>query len=337
MAELIRFKEKPDDAAKVEGLLHPVVKQWFFSRFPSFSLPQRFAVSEIHARNNILVSAPTGATKTLTAFLAVLNELVDTAEKGVLEDKVYCLYISPLKALNSDISVNLITPLKEMEQQAGKEFGIRVAVRTGDTTTAERAKMVKKAPHILITTPESLAILLCSPKFRELLRGVQWCIVDEVHALAENKRGVHLSVSLERLQHLAQHITRVGLSATVAPIEEIAKFLVGAERECQIVDVQFLKELDLQVLSPVDDLAEMTHAELHSKMYKMIHDLVQSHRTTLIFTNTRAATERVVHYLKDRFPKEYTENIGAHHSSLSMEHRFEIENGLRQGEPKGGE
>ncbi|HLC66651.1 MAG TPA: ATP-dependent helicase, partial [Candidatus Nanoarchaeia archaeon] len=291
-------------------------------------------MGEIHARKNILVSAPTGATKTLTAFLAVLNELVDSSEKGILQDKIYAVYISPLRALNNDIRANLIQPLNQMEEQAGKKLGIRVAARTGDTTTAERAKMLKHVPHILITTPESLAILLCSPKFRNHLKGVQWCIVDEVHALAENKRGVHLSLSLERLERISPGMTRVGLSATVAPIEEIAKFLVGRGRPCQIVDVQFLKELDLQVLSPVEDLAEMTHGQLHHRLYALIHRLVQQHRTTLIFTNTRAATERVVHYLKDKFPKEYTENIGAHHSSLSAKHRFSIEDGLRQGKLK---
>ncbi len=330
----ITYKEKPNTAKQVENILNSTVKNWFYSRFKSFSLPQLFGVMEIHARKNILVSAPTGATKTLTGFLSILNELVDSAEKGILEDKIYCVYISPLKALNNDISKNLKEPLEEIAEIAGKKLGIRVAVRTGDTTASEKQKMLKKPPHILITTPESLAIMITSPKFREHLKGVEWCIVDEIHALAENKRGVHLSLSLERLNHLAGHMCRVGLSATVAPLEEIAKFLVGPERDCEIVDVQFIKDMDLQVMSPVDNLIEADHKQLHTSMYELIDNLIQEHKTTLIFTNTRAATERVVDHLKHKFPSRYTENIGAHHGSLSKELRLQIENKLRNGELK---
>ena len=326
--------QKPYKAKEVEKILNPTVKKWFFSRFKSFSLPQLYGVMEIHMRKNILVSAPTGATKTLTGFLSILNELVDNAEKGILEDKIYCVYISPLKALNNDISKNLKEPLEEIEKIAGKELGIRVGVRTGDTTATEKQKMLKKPPHILITTPESLAIMLASPKFREHLRGVEWCIVDEIHALAENKRGVYLSLSLERLNYLAGHMARVGLSATVAPLEEIANFLVGPTRDCEIVDVQFIKDLDLQVMSPVDNLITAPHGKLNAEMYNLIDKLIQEHKTTLIFTNTRAATERVVDHLKHKFPSRYTENIGAHHGSLSKELRHQIEDNLRKGKLK---
>lgn len=331
---LITRKTKHAEPETVRKLLNPLVEKWFFSRFKSFSLPQLFAVNEIHARNNILVSAPTGATKTLTGFLSVLNELVDSSQKGILKDKTYCIYISPLKALNEDIRVNLQVPLEEMEKIAEKELGIRVAVRTGDTTQKEKSAMLKTPPHILITTPESLAILLSSVKFVEHIKDVEWCIIDEIHALAENKRGVHLSLSLERLSNFASHMTRVGLSATVAPLEEIAKFLVGSKRECKLVDVQFIKQLDLKVMSPVPKIMESTHEAMHHEMYKLINELIQSHKTTLIFTNTRAATERVVHYLREKFPKDYTENIGAHHGSLSKEHRHNIENNLREGKLK---
>jgi ATP-dependent helicase Lhr and Lhr-like helicase len=305
-----------------------------------------YGVMEIHSRNNILISAPTGATKTLTGFLSILNELIDNSEKGILEDKIYCVYISPLKALNEDIKVNLINPLKEMEEISGKELNIRVGVRTGDTTPAEKTKMLKKPPHILITTPESLAIILSSSKFVQHLHNTEWCIVDEVHALAENKRGTHLSLSLERLQALTPHMTRVGLSATIAPLEDIAHYLVGyensKERPCKIVDVQFIKKLDLKVLSPVPDLINIEHGKMHQAMYELIDHLVQDHKTTLIFTNTRSATERVVHNLKDKFPKNYIEDInsdeaqgiGAHHSSLSKTHRQNIEGRLRKGKLK---
>ncbi|MBI2545998.1 ATP-dependent helicase [Candidatus Woesearchaeota archaeon] len=334
----MEYKEQQNTEKELLGMLNPLVKKWFFSRFKSFSLPQLYGVMEIHSRSNILVSAPTGATKTLTAFLSILNELVDSAQKGILQDKVYCVYVSPLKALNQDISVNLINPLKEMEELHGSKLGIRVGVRTGDTTASEKSKMLKKPPHILITTPESLAILLTTRKFSEHLKAVDWCIVDEIHALAENKRGVHLSLSLERLQRLAPGMTRVGLSATISPLEEIAQFLVGLEngkyRKCRIVDVQFLKKLDLKVLSPVDNLVDVPHGDMHQKMYELMDDLIRQHRTTLIFTNTRSATERVVHYLKDKFPKQYDENIGAHHGSLSKEHRHDIEERLRQGKLK---
>ncbi|MFA6888047.1 MAG: ATP-dependent helicase, partial [Candidatus Woesearchaeota archaeon] len=211
---------------------------------------------------------------------------------------------------------------------------IRVAVRTGDTTSYEKSKMLKNPPHILITTPESLAIMLVSTKFKEHLNDVEWVIVDEIHALADNKRGVHLSLQLEALCHVSPHITRIGLSATVAPLEEIAKFLVGTTRDCQIVNVQFLKKLDLQVVCPVLDLIGTPHEVMHAEMYKIIDQLVQQHKTTLIFTNTRSATERVVDHLKHKFPANYMDNIGAHHGSLSKELRQNLEKRLREGKLK---
>jgi len=332
--ELLTRKETPNAPAEIEGILNPTIKKWFFSRFPSFSLPQLFGVFEIHSRNNILVSAPTGATKTLTGFLSVLNELVDSAEKGILADKVYCVYISPLKALSNDISKNLKEPLEQIEAIAGKKLGIRVGVRTGDTTANEKSKMLAKPPHILITTPESLAIMLSSVKFREHLRSVEWCIVDEIHALAENKRGVHLSLSLERLEHLCKHLCRIGLSATVSPLEQIAQYLVGMQRPCKIIDIQFLKHLDFKVISPVPDLINTTHTDVHHALYDLVDKLIQEHKTTLIFTNTRAATERVVDHLKTKYPKNYLGNIGAHHGSMSKHARLDIEERLRKGELK---
>ncbi|MCH8067225.1 MAG: ATP-dependent helicase [Nanoarchaeota archaeon] len=336
---MITTMQKPYKPEQIDHILNPIVKKWFFTRFKEYSLPQLYGVMEIHSRNNILISAPTGATKTLTGFLSILNELIDSSEKGILEDKIYCVYISPLRALSEDIKVNLTNPLKEMEESSGKKFGIRVASRTGDTTTYEKSKMLKKPPHILITTPESLAIVLSSFKFVDHLKDVQWCIVDEVHALAENKRGTHLSLSLERLQKLSPAMTRIGLSATIAPLEEIAKYLVGYDgkdvRPCKIVDVQFIKKLDIKVLSPVPDLIDTEHGNMHDAMYDLMHNLIQEHKTTLIFTNTRSATERVVHNLKEKFPKFYGEdNIGAHHGSLSKDHRHNLENRLREGKMK---
>jgi len=331
---MISYKEKPDTDESIYSILSPIVQNWFKSKFKTFAAPQKLAVIDIHSRKNILVSANTGSGKTLTAFLSILNHLIDSSEKGILENKVYAVYISPLKALNRDISVNLLEPLAEMQEQAGKDFKIRVGVRTGDTTAAEKAAMLKNPPHILITTPESLAIMLSSIKFKDHLKQVDWFIADEIHALAENKRGVHLSISMERLQRLSPGMSRVGLSATVAPLDNIAQFLVGANRDCEIVDIPALKKLDLKVLSPVPDLMTTDYNTISHETYTLIDKLIQEHKTTLIFTNTRSGTERVVHHLKTKFPKNYPENIGAHHGSLSKSHRTEIENKLRKGELK---
>ncbi len=342
---MITYKTVPNKPEDLVGILNPTILRWFYSKFKEFSLPQLFGVFEIHCRRNILVSAPTGATKTLTGFLSILNELVDSSQKNILEDKVYCVYISPLKALSNDIEKNLLEPLKEIEKINGKPLGIRIGVRTGDTTPAQKQRMLAKPPHILITTPESLAIMLTSLRFRDALRNVDWCILDEIHALAENKRGVHLSLSLERLQRISPAICRIGLSATVAPLDDVAQFLVGTNRDCMVVDVHFVKSLDLKVLSPVKDVLEATYDELNRKTYALIDDLIHQHKTTLIFTNTRAGTERVVHNLKTLFPKKYIEAtdddpthvstlIGAHHGSLSKRHRLMIEEKLRRGELK---
>ena len=342
--EPITFLKEQNTDEEIYAILNPVVAQWFRNKFGTFAVPQKFAILPIHSRENILVSSPTGSGKTLTAFMSILNELVDSSLKGILEDRVYCVYVSPLKALSNDILVNLLNPLKEIEdlvQKGGSgkgSLGIRVAVRTGDTSVKERSAMLKTPPHILITTPESVAILLSSEKFISHLQKVEWFIMDEAHALAENKRGVHLSLSMERLGALSPHMARVGLSATISPLEEVAKFLVGLEqgnpRPCRIVDVQFIKEMDLKVLSPVKDLIGVEHALLHHSMYVLIDKLIQEHKTTLIFTNTRSATERVVHHLKEKFPKNYAENIGAHHGSLSRELRVNLEQRLREGKLK---
>ncbi len=322
---------------EVLNSLEPIVKEWFFMRFGEFSLTQLYGVMPIFERKNILVSAPTGGTKTLTAFLSILNYLVKLAVKNELDERVYCVYVSPLKALSNDVYINLIKPLEEIEEIA-KRNGIgmqkiNVGLRTGDTSTKDRVKMLKKSPQILITTPESLAIMLNSPKFSEKLSLVEFLIIDEIHSLAENKRGVHLSLTLERLQELSRmEITRIGLSATIAPLESVAHYLVGV-RDCKIASVKLDKTLDLKVLNPVENFLKTDSIKLNKGLYELIDKLVEGHKTTLIFTNTRAATERVVHNLKDKFPK-YVENIGAHHSSLSKDHRFKIENKLREGKLK---
>lgn len=335
---MIRTIKDPYAPKHIKAVMHPFVNKWFFSKFKTFSPPQLFGVMEIHNRKNVLISAPTGSGKTLTAFLSILNELVDSAHKRILEDKVYAVYVSPLKALNQDVAVNLINPLKGINEVAGEDLGIRVGVRTGDTTSYQKQKMLKNPPHILITTPESLAIMINSPKFKEHLKDTQWLIVDEIHSIAENKRGVHLNLTMERLQNISKGMCRVGLSATIAPLEAIASYLVGyqgdEQRDCGIIDVQFLKQMDLKVLSPVKSLVETDYMMKHRKMYELVHKQIQDHKTTLIFTNTRAGTERVVHTLKELYPKFYGENIAAHHGSLSKDNRFSTEQGLRDGKLK---
>lgn len=280
----IKFVDENEASETLPEGFEPYVKDWFNSEFPGLSAPQKYSFDLIHNEENALISAPTGSGKTLSAFMSALNELFHMGEQGELEDKVYVLYVSPLRALSNDIKRNLEDPLKGIKQKA-EENGydvpeVRSAVRTGDTTDAEKSKMREKPPHIMITTPESLGIILDSPKFREKFRDIKYVITDEIHSLSENKRGVHLSLSLERLEEMANGSpTRIGLSATQAPIDEIAKYLVGFEtgqetgtkitergdevktqeissrqdyssRGCTIVDVAASKEIDLETISP---------------------------------------------------------------------------------------
>ncbi|KAA0002999.1 MAG: DEAD/DEAH box helicase, partial [Thermoplasmata archaeon] len=318
---MISYATQEYDDEDIYALLVPEIREWFKRKYKKFTPPQKYAVKEIHDGNNTLISSPTGSGKTLSAFLAAINELLHLAKKGKLEDKIYVLYVSPLKALNNDIERNLQQPLKEIYSLYDIKDDIRIGVRTGDTTQQERQKQTKKPPHIFITTPESLAIVLNAPKFSQKLREVKWIIIDEIHSLADNKRGAHLSLSIERLVYgMEKEPIRIGLSATIAPMKEIAKFLVG-ERDCKIVDVNFIKKTDLKVISPVDDLIYTSASESSEALYSLLDKLISSHRTTLIFTNTRSATERVVFHLKQKFDK-YEGKIEAHHGSLSREVRL---------------
>ncbi len=337
MTEIYEVKERKDN--EIAEILHPLIREWFFSKFKEFSLTQRYGVMSIWERKDILISAPTGGTKTLTAFLSILNYLVGLAEKNELEDKIYAVYTSPLKALTNDIHKNLVEPLEEIYALAEKKNiklqKIRVGLRTGDTTASERAKMARKTPHILVTTPESLAIILTTKKFVDNLKYVEFCIVDEIHAL-ENKRGAYLSITLERLNEVSSiYPVKIGLSATIEPLDEVAKFLSGIdnERSVGIANVPMNKKVNIEVLTPVEDLIE--DENVYQKMYDLLDKLIQEHKTTLIFTNTRSATERVVNHLKEKFPTEYgDDNIAAHHSSMSKSHRFDIEERLRDGKLK---
>jgi ATP-dependent Lhr-like helicase len=335
--EGVKFIE-PHSDGEVRGILEPLVAEWFFGKFKDFSLTQRYGVKNIYDRKNILVCAPTGGTKTLTAFLGIINYLVGLAVKKELENKIYAVYISPLKALSNDVHYNLITPLKEIEELAKKKgMGwqpVRVGLRTGDTEAKERAKMRENAPHILVTTPETLAIVLTSPKLMEHLRALEFVVVDEIHAMT-NKRGVYLTLTLERLCDVSLiEPVRVGLSATIAPLEEIAKMLVGVGRDCLIANVRLLKKVEIGLDFPGENIIEAENQENQRKLYQILDELIGQNRTTLIFTNTRAATERIIHFLDLHFPKKYEGLIGAHHGSMSKDKRFEIEDRLRKGELK---
>jgi len=321
---------------EVLGLLQPLVARWFGGAFSGLTEPQAYALPLIHERKNVLVSSPTGSGKTLTAFLTVLNELYALQKAGRLEDKIYCVYVSPLKALANDINRNLEQPLREMTELAAKVGEaapkIRVGVRSGDTSPSERQRQARRPPHIFITTPESLAIVLSAPKFREKFDSVQWVILDEIHEICSSKRGGLLSVTLERLQeNIAKEFTRIGLSATIAPIEEVARFLAGFRsgklRPIHVVDVESRKSLDLAVVCPVPDLTEIDMESANARMYALLSDMIEQHRTTLIFTNTRSGTEHVSFKLKERG----VEDLEAHHGSLSKLTRLEVEQKLKDG------
>jgi len=324
---------------EVLGLLQPLIRDWFTFKFKGLTEPQAYAVPLIHARENVLVSSPTGSGKTLTAFLSIINELYAKQLRGELEDRIYCLYVSPLKALANDINRNLEEPLRELTERAGKDGQpspeIRVAVRSGDTSAQERQKQVRRPPHIFITTPESLAIILSTPKFREAFSRVEWTIIDEIHEMCSSKRGALLSVCLERLrEQVGADFVRIGLSATIAPIEEEAKFLAGYEggkvRDMHIVEVDTRKSLDLSVLCPVKDMTAVPMDVANARMYDLLSDLIDKHRTTLIFTNTRSGTEHVSFKLKERG----VEDLEAHHGSLSKITRLDVEEKLKKGELK---
>ena len=325
---------------EVLGLMEPLVSKWFKERFTSLTEPQSMAIPVIHERKNVLISSPTGSGKTLTAFTSILNQLIKYSNEDTLEEKIYCVYISPLKALANDVKRNLSDPLEQMRELAAREGmkvpDIRVAVRSGDTPQNERQKMVRHPPHILITTPESMALILASPKFKEKLMGVEWLILDEIHDICDSKRGAFLSLTIEMLRNYCEHdFTRIGLSATVAPIEEVARYLVGfnpdgSDRDVILIQSSSKKVLDLKVICPTEDMTALPTDVVSSMMYDRLKELVDQHETTLIFTNTRSGAEAVVYKLKERG----LENIEVHHSSLGKDTRLDVEERLKKGEIK---
>jgi ATP-dependent Lhr-like helicase len=325
---------------------HPLVQEWFTARFSTPTEPQEQGWPHILAGHTTLISAPTGSGKTLAAFLACIDRLVCKALAGELRDRTEVLYISPLKALGNDIQKNLEVPLGEILQMAGERGllmpEIRTAVRTGDTLMKDRRLMLKRPPHILVTTPESFYILLTAEKSRSILRDVETVIVDEIHAVADDKRGVHLALSLERLEALTERPpVRIGLSATQKPIEEVARFLSGnsagnsdpqrARPDPVIVNIGHKRTLDLGVEVPSSELGPVASNEMWDEIYERIVQLVNAHRSTLVFVNTRRLAERISHQLGERLGEE---NVAAHHGSLSRKLRLEAERKLKEGQIK---
>ncbi|WP_323117948.1 DEAD/DEAH box helicase [Burkholderia alba] len=321
---------------------HPAVAAWFSQTFAAPTGAQARAWPHIKAGRSTLVAAPTGSGKTLTAFLSALDDLVRDAlaHGGTLPDATLTLYVSPLKALSNDIHVNLDAPLAgigaELARRGLPVPAIRTAVRTGDTTQAERNALRKRAPHILVTTPESLYVLLSSDSGRRMLSTVRTVIVDEIHALANSKRGSHLALSLERLDALTgRRLPRIGLSATQKPVEAVARFLVGgrddAPLDCAIVDTGHARERDLALELPPVPLEPVMSTEAWERVYDRIAELAAAHRTTLVFVNTRRMAERTARHLADRLGQEA---IAAHHGSLAKEHRFDAEQRLKHGKLK---
>jgi ATP-dependent Lhr-like helicase len=314
---------------------HPLVRDWFVSRFGTPTEPQQQGWPHILAGKTTLISAPTGSGKTLAAFLICIDLLVRKALSGELTDRIEVLYVSPLKALSNDIQKNLEIPLGEILQLAGQRGmlmpEIRTAVRTGDTLAHERRAMLARPPHILVTTPESLYILLTAARSREVLTTVESVIVDEIHAVADDKRGAHLALSLERLDHLTgKRLTRIGLSATQKPIELLAHFLIGAGRpDPVIVQIGHRRELDLAIEVPGSELGPVASNEMWDEIYDRLAALATQHRSTLVFVNTRRLAERMAHHLGERLGKDA---VAAHHGSLSRKLRLVAERKLKAGE-----
>jgi ATP-dependent Lhr-like helicase len=319
---------------------HPLVAGWFRERLGEPTAPQRSGWPAIAAGQDTLIAAPTGSGKTLAAFLACLDALVRDGLRAPLPDRVHILYVSPLKALSNDVHRNLGVPLAEIAARAAAAGvalpRIEVGVRTGDTPMAERERMAKRPPHILVTTPESVYIMLTTERGRAALAHVRTVIVDEIHAIAGDKRGAHLALSLERLDRLVAHTTgrapvRVGLSATQRPIERVAALLGGRRPPPTIIDGGHRRDLDLAIEITDDELGAVASLEQMGRVYDRIAELVGQHQTTLVFVNTRRLVERVAHALEQRLGEA---EVVAHHGSMARERRFQAEARLKDGSVK---
>ncbi|HXR91023.1 MAG TPA: DEAD/DEAH box helicase [Steroidobacteraceae bacterium] len=326
----------------LEGF-HPAVANWFDRAFDRPTATQTRAWPAIQAQQHVLIAAPTGSGKTLAAFLAAIDALVREGVDSALSDETHVVYVSPLKALSNDIRLNLEAPLagirEELRLLGLADVDIRTFVRTGDTPQSERDSMRKRPPHIVVTTPESLYILLGSESGRKMLATTRTVIVDEIHAMVGGKRGLHLSLSLERLEALAgRRLTRIGLSATQKPVEEVARFLVGTKYlgpddspECTIIDTGHVRARDLAIEVPASPLESVMSGEVWTQVYDRLAELIAEHRTTLVFVNTRRHAERIARHLSERLGED---KVTAHHGSMAKELRFDAESRLKRGELK---
>lgn len=312
------------------------VRAWFDRTFREPSPPQAAAWPLIRAGHSVLIVSPTGTGKTFAAFFQVLDQLSREHAAGQLTEGIHCLYLSPLRALSYDLEKNLNGPLRAIY---GPNPPLRVGLRSGDTDAAERLRQFEHPPHLLLTTPESLAVLLSQPKWLPHLRTVRWVIVDEIHSLAENKRGSHLSLSLARLDQWvtsgapagSRRLQRIGLSATVHPLDQVAQFLVGTHGHCQIVDVSTAKKLDLQVYTPLQKSPYPMAGFSSARMIRNLGRLIQKNRTTLVFSNTRSGAESTTYWLKEQLP-QLADQIECHHASLDRDVRLQTEDRLKRGE-----
>src|SRR5229473_6924803 len=306
---------------------HPAIRKWFAERLGEPTAPQRMGWPLIREGRHTLIAAPTGSGKTLAAFLSAIDSLL--RQEPPLPDQTQVLYVSPLRALSNDVQKNLEGPLAEIAAVDPLLPSIRVLVRTGDTPAGQRAAMARRPPHILVTTPESLYILLTSEAGRGMMATVRTVIVDEIHALVRDKRGSHLALSLERLEALtAGPVQRIGLSATQKPLDEVGRFLVGAERECALVDAGTFRELDLAIEVPPSPLATVCSHEQWAEIYARMAELIAEHSTTLVFVNTRKMAERIAGQLTRLLGEEA---VTSHHGSLSRARRLEAEERLKAG------
>src|SRR5436189_1001523 len=322
---------------------HPAVARWFEQTFGSPTEPQMRGWPAIQSGRHALISAPTGSGKTLAAFLASLDALFRRGAEDHLLDETRVVYVSPLKALSNDIRKNLQEPLAGIRallgQTNGQELDVRAEVRTGDTTAAQRRALIKKPPHILVTTPESLYLLLTSDSGRRMLSTVRTLILDEIHAIVDDRRGSHLALSVERLAALTKNpLQRIGLSATQKPIEEVARFLVGAHAvddagnpDCEIIDIGHRRELDLAIEIPKSPLEAVMSNEIWEEIYRRLAELIQAHQTTLVFVNRRRMAECVTHHLSELLGADA---VTSHHGSLSARLRLDAEDRLKRGELK---
>ena len=322
---------------------HPAVARWFEQTFGSPTEPQLRGWPAIQSSRHVVISAPTGSGKTLAAFLASLDVLFREGVEADLPDETQVVYVSPLKALSNDIRKNLQEPLAGIRalfgETNGREIDVRAEVRTGDTTAAQRQALIKKPPHILVTTPESLYLLLTSDSGRRMLSTVRTLILDEIHAVVDDRRGAHLALSVERLAALTKNpLQRIGLSATQKPIEEVARFLVGTRAvddagnpDCEIIDIGHRRELDLGIELPGSPLEAVMSNEVWEEIYRRLAELIQAHRTALVFVNTRRMAERVTHHLSELLGAD---SVTSHHGSLSAKLRLDAEDRLKRGDLK---